>query len=60
MANIRRRKYQRVPEKVNEAVTPKGIFISNEYKNRILAGFVAVALLTFVEGLLAGLLFKDK
>ncbi|MBE6013410.1 hypothetical protein [Anaeropeptidivorans aminofermentans] len=60
MANIRRRKYQRVPEKVNESVTPKGIFISNEYKNRILAGFILVVLLAYVEGLLTGLLFKDK
>lgn len=60
MANIRRRKYQRVPEKVNESVIPKGIFISNEYKNRILAGFILVVLLAYVEGLLTGLLFKDK
>lgn len=60
MANMRRRRYHRVPESVSETITPKGVFISNEYKDRILFGFIFTAFLLVAQAFFAGFLFGKK
>lgn len=60
MANIRRRKFHRVPEALNETITPQGIFISNDYKDKIAIAIMAGAVLLFLQGLLAGVLIKRR
>jgi len=60
MANYKARRHYRVAEKEMAQAPSKGTFVPDDKKNKLIALFVAVVLLTYFKGLFLGYLFGKK